>query len=52
MKWVLWFSWRSGVVKALFQGAKRCGAGTATCDESFDVEVLISGNSGGNRFLP
>ena len=37
---------------ALFQRAGRCTAGTATCDDSFNVEIPISGDGGDNRFLP
>ena len=65
MKRVLRFSWRSLVVEALFQGARRCitkaaffqmarryTAGNAACDDSFSVEIPISGGGEGNRFLP
>ena len=58
LKRVLWLTWRSWIVKALFQDAKRCTNGAALfrragrCDESFDVEIPISGDGGGNRFLP
>ena len=65
MKRVLWFSWRNWVVKALLQGARscttgpalfqrarRCTAGTAGCDDSFNVEILISGDGRGSKFFP
>ena len=62
-KRVIWFSWRNWAIKALFQGLRSCTTGTAlswraesctartaTCDDSFNVKIPISGNGRGNKF--
>ena len=37
---------------ALFQRTGRCTAGTATCDDSFNVKIPLSGDGRSDKFLP
>ena len=56
---------KNWAIKALFQGARscttgaalfqrtgRCTAGNATCDDSFNVKIPVSGDARSKKFLP